>query len=353
LRRSLSEEILGIGSLPLSDPLLETSLDGISLKRKSANLLLVLDLLNLILELSEIEQLGLEVLKSGLLRVELSELVINSVLPEPVIFGEVIKEFHDSSSSTLNGTSQEKDNLNNFLISRNPSIEWISFGFRLVLLAPILDVLGRLKDVRGSSVDGSLDLIKGRLESAVMLFKFNIDLEEGLEDKLRHVSSTADSLFHLVKRVFRGMEKSLIHGPVIIFRELLDFFSGDRLDMLIELVGANGLDQILYSSFNLEVLGLKLLRLFLDPFLLHLDELIKSESLGILRKVNQDCLREGLKVVLNTILHDIVNVDDQLLKLSKALMNMVKIAIDVHGSPGKSNHTRSQFVLKILEMRNK
>jgi hypothetical protein len=55
LRRSLSEEILGIGSLPLSDPLLETSLDGISLKRKSANLLLVLDLLNLILKLSEIE----------------------------------------------------------------------------------------------------------------------------------------------------------------------------------------------------------------------------------------------------------------------------------------------------------
>jgi hypothetical protein len=149
------------------------------------------------------------------------------------------------------------------------------------------------------------------------------------------------------------MEKSLIHGPVIIFRELLDFFSGDRLDMLIELVGTNGLDQILYSSFNLEVLGLKLLRLFLDPFLLHLDELIKSESLGILRKVNQDCLREGLKVVLNTILHDVVNVDDQLLKLSKALMNMVKIAIDVHRSPGKSNHTRSQFILKILEMRNK
>ena len=31
-------------------------------------------------------------------------------------------------------------------------------------------------------------------------------------------------------------------------------------------------------------------------------------------------------------------------------MNMVKVTIDVHGSPGKSDHTWSEFVLKILKM---
>jgi hypothetical protein len=123
--------------------------------------------------------------------------------------------------------------------------------------------------------------------------------------------------------------------------------------MLIKLVAADGLDEILNSSFNLKVLGLEFLGLFLDPFLLHLDEVIKSEGSGILRKVDQNSLGEGLEVVLNTVLHDVVNVDDQLLKLSKALMNVVEVTINVHGSPGKSDHTGSQFVLKILEMRNK
>jgi hypothetical protein len=123
--------------------------------------------------------------------------------------------------------------------------------------------------------------------------------------------------------------------------------------MLIELVRADGLDKILNSSFNLEVLGLELLRLFLDPLLLHLDEVIKSEGLGILRKVDQDSLGKRFKVVLNTVLHDVIDVNNQLFKLGEALMNMVKIAINIHGSPGESNHTGSQFVLKILEMRDK
>jgi hypothetical protein len=252
----------------------------------------------------------------------------------------------------LNRTGQEKDDLNDFLVSSNPSVERISFRLRLVLLTPILYVLGGLENMGSSSVDGSLDFIESGLEGADRVFKLDFDLEEGLQDELGHVSSTADSLFHLVKRILGGVEKSLIHGPVIIFGELLDLFSRDRLNMLIKLVRADGLDKILNCTFNLEVLGLELLGLFLDPFLLHLDEVIKSEGSGILRKVDQDSLGEGLEVVLNTVLHDVIDVDDQLLKLGKSLMNVVEITIDVHGSPGKSDHTGSQLVLKILEMRN-
>jgi hypothetical protein len=76
-----------------------------------------------------------------------------------------------------------------------------------------------------SSVNSSLNFIKGRLESASRLVKFDIYLEEGFQDELGHVSSTADSLFHLIEGVFGSMEKSLIHGPVVIFGQLLDLFS--------------------------------------------------------------------------------------------------------------------------------
>jgi hypothetical protein len=149
------------------------------------------------------------------------------------------------------------------------------------------------------------------------------------------------------------VEESLIHGPVVVLGQLLDFLGGNRLNMLIELVRADSLDEILYSSLNLEVLGLELLGLFLDPLLLHLDELIKSEGLGILGKVDQDSLGERFEVVLNTVLHDIIDVNNQLFKLGEALMNVIEITIDVHGSPGEGNHTGSEFVLEIFQVRHK
>ena len=123
--------------------------------------------------------------------------------------------------------------------------------------------------------------------------------------------------------------------------------------MLIKLIRANGLDQILDGTFDLIVLALEFLRLLSDPFLLHLDELIKSEGLGILWKVDEDSLRKTLEVVLNTVLHDVVDVDDELLKLGESLMNVMKVAINVHGSPGEGDHTWSQLVLKILKMWHK
>ena len=85
--------------------------------------------------------------------------------------------------------------------------------------------------------------------------------------------------------------------------------------MLVKLIRADGLDEIFDSSFNFVVLASKLLRLNGDPFFLHLYKLVKSVSLSILRQVNQDSLREGFKVVLDSVLHDIVDVDDELLKL--------------------------------------
>jgi hypothetical protein len=207
--------------------------------------------------------------------------------------------------------------------------------------------------VRGSSVNGALNLFKSWLKGAGISLKMDIDLEEWLQNLLWHVSSSANSFFHLVERIFGGVEKSLIHGPVVVFRQLLDFFSRNWLNMLIELIRTDSLNEIFNSSFNFVVLRLEFLGLFGDPFRLHLDELIKSEGLGILWKVDQNCFGKALKVVLNSVLHDIIDVNDELLKLSKTLVNVLEISIDVHGSPGECNHTWSEFILKILKMWNK
>ena len=315
----------------------------------------VLNGLNINLEAGEFGKFALELLKLRVVVVELAESIVDSVFPEPVETTEVIQESEDSSSSTLNGTSKKQDDLDNFLILGNPSVEWVSFLLGSVLLAPVLHILGGLENVRGSSVDSRLDLIQSWLESAsvLILVKLHIDLEEGLQDLLGHVSSTADSLLHLVERVLGSVQESLIHGPVVVLAQLLDLFSTDWLDVLIKLVRADGLDKILDGTFDLVVLALELLRLFLDPLLLHLDELIKSEGLGILWKVDKDSLGKRLEVVLNSVFHDVVDVDDQLLEFGQTGVDVSKVSINVHGGPGKSNHTGSQFVLQILEVRHK
>jgi hypothetical protein len=52
--------------------------------------------------------------------------------------------------------------------------------------------------------------------------------------------------------------------------------------------------------------------------------------LSILRKVNEHSLGEGLKIVFNTVLHNIVDVYNKLLELGKTHVYVVKVTIDVH-----------------------
>ena len=159
----------------------------------------------------------------------------------------------------MDGTGQKKNNLDDFFILGNPVIEWLSELLWLVFLIPVLDVLGGFQDVGSGSVNGRLHISKVWLEGAVSFssdssVKMDINLEEWLQDLLWHVSSSTNSFFHLIERIFGGVKKSLIHGPIVVLGELLDFLSGDWLDVLIKLVRANGLDKILYSSFNFVVL---------------------------------------------------------------------------------------------------
>ena len=86
------------------------------------------------------------------------------------------------------------------------------------------------------------------------------------------------------------MEKGLIHGPRVVLGELLDLLRADWLDVLIKCVGADSVDKILNSLFDLVVLALELLRLGVDPLRLHLDEGIESVGLSLSGEVNKDSL---------------------------------------------------------------
>jgi len=86
---------------------------------------------------------------------------------------------------------------------------------------------------------------------------------------------------------------------------------------------------------------------------LHLDELIKRESGAVLRKVNKHCLGESLKVVLNAVLHDVVNVDNKLVELVETLVNVVKEAFNVHRGPSERADTGAKTALEIIDVRGK
>jgi hypothetical protein len=211
------KEILSISVFPETNPFVETILDVIGLQAQGTNLVLCHNRTNFFLALFKIGELRLKIFKLRVFIIESSELFVDLLLPKPVVFLEAVQELVDIVLCSLDRTSQKEDDLDDFLILGDPVIEWLSLILRHIFLIPVLDMLSGFKDMGGSSVDSALNLFKSWLKGAGITLKMNINLEEWLQDLLWHVSSSANSLLHLVKRIFGGMEKSLIHGPVIVF----------------------------------------------------------------------------------------------------------------------------------------
>ena len=100
--------------------------------------------------------------------------------------------------------------------------------------------------------------------------------------------------------------------------------------MLIKLIRTDSLNKILDCSFNLIVLASKFLTFNSNPLLLHFNKFIESVGLGFLWKVNKNGLGKCLQVVLDTVLHNVVDVYDQLFEFSKTLVHVVQVTINVH-----------------------
>lgn len=127
---SLLVEILGETILPFVNPLKKGVFDLISLKLKSSNLMMPINFIDFICKLFKLLKLVLIILKSRLLFVEISKLLVHLFLPEPREFIETGLEFNYVVSSSLDGTSEQENNLDDFFVTSNPSVERLAIFFR-------------------------------------------------------------------------------------------------------------------------------------------------------------------------------------------------------------------------------
>jgi hypothetical protein len=211
------------------------------------------------------------------------------VVPQEGVLVEASLEADNLVAGALDRARQQENNLDNFLVTGNPGIEWLSFLFCEVFLVPVLDLLGALEHCRGCLVNGSLDVGQAGLQGGDITVEENLHFEEGLEAAilLGAGAAAANALLHLVEGEFGGVEEGLVHRPVIVLGQADDVFHGDGVDSRVELVRADGLEEILDSPFNLVVLGAQLLGSILNPLLLHLDEFLKSKGGAFLGQVDQ------------------------------------------------------------------
>ena len=98
---SFLKEILGIGIFPEDDPLVETGLNVVSLQAQGTNLMMDHDGSNFVFTLGEVKKLGLKVFELRIGGVEMSKLLVNLLLPEPVEFLKALQEFVDVVLSSL------------------------------------------------------------------------------------------------------------------------------------------------------------------------------------------------------------------------------------------------------------
>lgn len=268
-------ELTGESVFPGLDVGLKASLNVFSLEGEGSNLVVVGNKANGADVAVELFEFVFEVFELWVVLVENLEGVFRLAVPQPGVFSEGVEEFADIVLSALDGSSQQENDLNDFLVLGNPVVEGLTLILGLVFLVPVLNLLGRFQNVGSGTVDGGLNLLEGRLQSAVSFNKVDIDLEEGLEDLLGGVTATADTFLHLVERVLGSVEEGLVHAPVVVLGQFLDFLGADGLDVLVELIRADSLNKVLNGTLNFVVLALKLLRLNSDPLLLHLDELVE------------------------------------------------------------------------------
>jgi hypothetical protein len=123
-------EVLGEAELPLFDPFLEGVLDLLSLEGKSANLVVSFNGVDLSDVLLEGSKLSFVVFELGVASMECFECFIHVLVPEPGVLIKAGLESNNDLSSSLDRTSQEKDNLNDFLVTGNPSVERLTLILR-------------------------------------------------------------------------------------------------------------------------------------------------------------------------------------------------------------------------------
>jgi hypothetical protein len=256
---------------------------------------------------------------------------------------------------TLDGTGEQKDDLDDLTIFGDHGVKGLSFTFDAIFLVPGVEVLGATKHSGSGLVNRFLNITKIRLQLDILVIQINIDLEE----RILSVSTSSSGLsyntiIHGVQRVLCGIQEGLIKIPEVVSLDLLGLFTMNVLlvlnDMGIKFVEHYGVDQVINGSLNFFVLRHKEVGVLGDVIFLTLDELLKGHGLGVVGEVDKEDLGDLLEVVLDTVLDDVVDRDDELVEFVETLVNVLEVGVDVHGGPGKGDHTGSELELKIFKM---
>ena len=314
-----------------------------------------LNLVNFTLEGLKLLELVLVVLELGVALVEVLQVIIHVGVPQERVLVEVGLEADNLVASALDRARQQQDDLDDFLVAGDPGVEGLALLLSEVFLVPVLDFLGALEHGGSSLVDRPLHIGERRLQAGDVTIKENLHFEEGLEATVLFGAgaAAADALLHLVQRELGSVEESLVHGPVVVLGETDDVLHRDGVHGRVQLVRADGLEEILNSTLNFVVLRAEFLGCVLDPLLLHLDELLERESRALLGEVDKHGLGQGFEVVLDTVLHNIVNVDNELVEFGKALVDVMEEAIDVHRGPGERANTGAESALEVVDVGGK
>ena len=124
----------------------------------------------------------------------------------------------------LNWSCKKQDNFHYLFIFCNLIIKWFWFVFRDIFLIPVLDILCVFGNITDSPVDSALNILQRRFEDSLFI-SLEYIYHELLELHFWLTSSTTNSYFYGIQWVFCGMEKCLIHWPVIVILKFLNFFS--------------------------------------------------------------------------------------------------------------------------------
>lgn len=104
--------------------------------------MIMIDFVDLIFKEHKFLKFLFKIFQLWVLGIEFLQAIINFVSPEPVVLIEGVEELLDVVLGALDGTSEQEDDLNDFLVLSDPVIEWFSLVFREILLVPVLHVFG-------------------------------------------------------------------------------------------------------------------------------------------------------------------------------------------------------------------
>eukprot|EP00968_Pinguiococcus_pyrenoidosus_P007308 scaffold486_cov254-Pinguiococcus_pyrenoidosus.AAC.1 len=349
----LDVQVVAELELPLVGVLLELLLEVVGVEAEGADVVDAVDGVDLALHVSKVPQPTFVILQRRPLVQERLVRLVLVVLPDPVILGERLQVLAHRVADALHTARKQQCHTHDLDILRDALEErslWPRGGARGAAGVPVLHRLEAPEDRLRRLVDALLDAVQGRVEHDLGRRQMDVHLEEGhLKEEEARAGAGADAALQRVHGGLAAVQQRLIDEVVVVLLELVDLPFQHALDVRVQRVRLDDVHEVLHGMLHLDVLALEQQRHVGDVRFLHAHELVDAEGL-VLRQVHQQRLRDGLEVLLDAVLDDVVGVLHQLVQLLQAVVDVGLVRVDVHGRPGQRDHTGPQAILHVVEV---